>query len=142
MAYLKDGHPTTIGFADYPSVLFKEKTVTPFGVDGGEKNDNTTMRNSVWQTFYPQKLKTGTDITATVNYDPAVLDDIVDMVNINQEVTVTHEDGSTWTVWAYLQKFMPGENKKGEQPMATITLVLTNLNDSDVETGPVYAAAP
>lgn len=46
MTRLDDGHSTRVSFADYPSVAFYEKTVTPPGVDGGGENDTTTMLNT------------------------------------------------------------------------------------------------
>lgn len=141
MAYLTDGHQTWVTFANFPSVLFKEKTVTPPGLDGGEKNDITTMRNETVTTHAPQRLFTMTDFTMVASYDPAVLDDIVSMINVNQLITIKHSDDSEWEFWGFLQKFMPGENKKGEQPTATITVCPTNYDDSEAEVVPDYNAA-
>ena len=51
---IDDGHSTTISFADFPTVKFWEKEVTPPGVDGGGPNDTTTMRNVILRTMAPK----------------------------------------------------------------------------------------
>ena len=141
MARLRDGHPTTIAFANFPSVLFWEKTVTPPGIEGGGENDTTTMRNSVWRTRQPKKLKTLSNSTFTAAYDPAVYEDILDMIQDNQLITVTFSDGATLAFWGWVDSFVAGEIREGEQPMATITIIPSNEDDDANEVAPVYTAA-
>jgi hypothetical protein len=142
MARLDDGHSTQISFADNPVVKFWERQVTPPGMDGGGPNDTTNMRNVSLRTKAPKKLKSMTTMTATVAYDPQVFDptQVWDMINENQLITVLFPDGAEVSFWGWLNSFMPGENREGEPPTATITVECSNQNDSQVETGPVYTA--
>jgi hypothetical protein len=142
MAIMKDGFSTIYSFSLDSSVLFEEKEVTPPGVSGGGENDVSTMRNITWRTKAPKGLISLSESSTTVVYDPAVLDEIVAMENVNQEITITFPDSSTWVFWGWIDEFTPGANVEGEQPTADITIIPSNMNDSDVETAPVYAAAP
>lgn len=139
---IDDGFSTILDFSLAPTVKFWEKTVTPPGVQGGGANNITTMRNTRYRTQAPKKLVTLSEMTETVAYDPAVLDDIMDMIQVNQELTLTHPDGSTWVFWGWLDEFTPGENTEGEQPTATVKIIPSNMDDTLAEIAPVYAAAP
>lgn len=142
MGILNDGFATFFDFADFPTVNFKEKEVTPPGVDGGGPNDTTTMRNTTWRTMQPKQLKTLTEASAVVAYDPQFEDDAVSMVQVNQLITVTFPDGSTWEFWGWLDKFTPNSHKEGEQPTANIVVHPSNQDADGVETGPVFTPAP
>ena len=137
---LDDGFATLIGFDLGPTLKIYEKEVTPPGMSGGGANDTTTMRNTSLRTKAPKKLKTMDNMTATVAYDPEVYDSLFDMVNQNQEITITFPDDSTLVVWGWLDEFKPNAIKEGEQPTAMITVICSNQNDSGVETAPVYSA--
>lgn len=139
---IDDGFSTTIEFADFPAVLFWEKTVTPPGVDGGGPNDTTTMRNLTLRTQAPKKLKTMTEMTASVAYDPQALQDAFDMVNVNQLITVNFPDGSNWAFWGWLNSITPDEISEGAQPTASVSIQPSNQNDSGAETDPVFTPAP
>jgi len=143
MARMDDGFSTTIGFADLPAVEFYEKTVTPPGVSGGGENDTTTMLNTAWRTKSPKQLKTLSESSLTVAYDPACYDDIVGAngVNNNQLITITFPDGSTLAFWGWIDEFTPGEIVEGEQPTAECTIICSNQNAVGAETAPVYTAA-
>ncbi len=137
---IDDGFSTTVDFSLAPSVTFWEKTVTPPGVQGGGANDITTMRNTRYRTMAPKKLVTLSEMNLTVAYDPACLDDIMDMIQINGEITLNFPDGSTWVFWGWLDEFTPGENAEGSQPTATVKIIPSNMDDSLAEIAPVYAA--
>lgn len=146
MTIQTDGHPTTIDFSATSSGvtltdILAEKEVTPPGVDGGPENDTSTMRNVTWRTKQPPSLRTMTNSSFMAAYDPALLDEIVAMVNVNQELTITFPDGSTWVIWGWLSSFTPNPSTEGSQPTATVTIMPSNQNNSGVETGPVYTAA-
>ena len=141
MGRLNDGHATLIAFSENSNVLFWEKDVTPPGVDGGGEIDTTTMHNTVWRTKVPKALKTLTDAPFNAAYDTAVYDQIIAMTNINQLITITFSDGSTLAFWGWLNAFQPGALVEGEQPSADITIMASNLNGSEVETGPVQTPA-
>jgi len=139
---IDDGFKTIFSFANYPTVKFYEKTVTPPGLDGGGMNDTTTMRNTRWRTRAPKKLLTMTAMTASCAYDPEVYEDIVAMMQENQLITVTFPDESTVEFWGAVDKFVPGEVKEGDQPVATVTIEPTNQDEDGTEVAPVYTPAP
>ena len=107
MSRIDDGHPTLISFANYPSVSFWEKEVTPPGMQGGGENDTTTMHNSTWRTRNPKTLKTMSNCSFTAAYDPVVYNNVVAMINENQGITITFPDSSTLTFWGWLDEFTP-----------------------------------
>jgi len=136
---LDDGYQTLISFAADPTVLFYEKTVTPPGIDGGGEVDTTTMLNAAWRTRNSKALITLSNAGITVAYDPAVLPEIVNLVNVNNLITITFPDGDTWAFWGWLNTFTPNEHVEGEQPTAEIEIIPSNQNDSGVETAPVHS---
>ena len=142
MAIMEDGFSTIISFPSHPSVAFAEKTLTPPGVSGGGQNDVTTMRNTAWRTMAPKKLKTLTEASTEVAWDPAVYDDVVAMINDNQLITVTFPDGATLAFYGWLDEFSPNSNEEGAQPTANCTIQVSNRNTSGVETAPVYTSPP
>lgn len=136
---LRDGFSTKICPSSAPDIAFWEKTVKPFGVDGGDAIDITTMHNSVWRQFAARQLKTATEFTVKAAWDPAVYDDIVSLTNVNQIYTIHFPDGSTEDVWAFLKTFTPSELQEGTHPEADITFVPTNTNEATrAETAPNY----
>lgn len=144
MALLTDGHPTTITFSDTPDITLKicEKTVTPGGIEGGGANDTTCMRNLVWRTRQPKKLKTLTEGTFTASYDPSVFIDLVAAININQELTVNFPDGSKYKFFGWIDNFAPNEITEGEQPTAEVTFMPSNQDNTGAEVDPTYIAPP
>lgn len=138
MARIDDGFSTTISFESNASVLFYEKTVTPPGIEGGGEIDTTTMRNTAWRTKAAKQLKSLTNASITVAYDPEVYDDILEMIQINQEITITFPDASTLVFYGWIDTFAPGALTEGEQPTAEITIIPSNQDESGTETAPVY----
>lgn len=139
---LEDGYQTVITFSGDEDVSLWEKTVQPLGVEGGEKVDITTMHNVDVRTYAPRFLKDIADGQMTVAYDPAVLTQILALVNVAQSITITFPDGSTWTFFGYLRNFQPAALQEGTQPEATCTFVATNVDTSDnSESVPEHAAA-
>lgn len=138
MARIDDGHSTTITFAENPAVKFYEKSVTPPSIEAGGENDTTTMHNVEWRTKAPKKLKTLGDASFTAAYDPAVYDDIVAMVGVNQLITITFPNGATLAFWGWIDAFEPGELVEGEQPEADVTIICSNQDDKGDETAPVF----
>lgn len=134
---LEDGYRSLYTFKRFPAVNLWEIEVTPPGVDGGDKIDTTTMHNDRWRTNKHRSLMELTDGAFTCAYDPAVLDQIVEMINVRDEITVTFPDGSTWAFWGYMRVFEPDSLKEGEMPTATVTITPTNEDVSHVERGPV-----
>ena len=144
MAYLTDGHPTTMTFyALGTGVVLKAKevSVTPPGIAGGGENDTTTMRNTTWRTKQPKKLKTLTNGALTFQYDPAIYDQVLSIINVNGQILCEFADGSTLLFWGWLDDFTLGECVEGTMPTATGTVICSNQNDDGVEVAPDYTAA-
>ena len=140
MARIDDGFATLIEFDADSDVQMWEKEVTPPGVSGGGENDTSTMRNTTWRTKAPKDLISLSEASLSVAYDPAVFDEIVLMVNVNQLITITFPDSSTLAFWGWIDEFSPGALSEGEQPTADVTIIPSNQNGSGVETAPVYSA--
>ncbi len=141
MTRIDDGHGIQYEFSANPDVNLWEKEVTPPGMDGGEPNNTTTMRNRAWETLAPQKLKTLTESGATVAYAVASYSEFFDMINVNQEITITYPDGGTVQFWGYLQRFVPNAVVRGQQPTANIRVIPTNQDNDGNEVEPVITPA-
>lgn len=142
MSYLENGFGTLITFSLNPNVKMREIDVTIPGIEGGEPIEQTTHRNEEARTFAPRSLVTITDGGATVAYDPAVVDEIMAMVNINQQVTYTYPDGATRVVWSYVRSFQQAGMTEGTRPTATVVIPATNRDDNGDEALPVDTPAP
>ena len=141
MGYLTDGHQTLITFDALGSgvtILLKETSVTPPGIDAGGENDTTTMRNETWRTKQPKALKSLTDGSCTFQYDPALYDQILTIIGVNGVITITFSDETTLEFYGWLNNFTPGECVEGAMPTATGTIHCSNQTDAGVETDPDY----
>jgi hypothetical protein len=134
---MRDGYSAKIAFSSNPTVSFWEKGVQPPGVDGGEAIAASTMHNVSWRTFGTPSLKTLTPSTVRVAYDPAVFDDILLLVNVEQEITVHFRNGGHLSFFGRLKSFEPDEMVEGTQPEATAVIESTNW-DGTAEQAPVY----
>ena len=146
MGILADGYPTYLTFSDTysgVSVYFKEKEITPPGIDMGEMIDVTNMRNTTWRTSVFRKLRTLMETGMTCHYDPAFLSEVLSMVGDNQQLVLTLPDNSTWTFWGGIRSFVPNRHVEGETPTAEITIGVTNHNGLNgaigTETAPSYS---
>jgi hypothetical protein len=138
---ITDGYSTTLTLATSDITLAEETTVKPPGLEGGDKIPRTTMANTAVRTFKPPSLYEVTDITGTYRFPPSVLTEVQTAINTNQQITVNLPDSSTWTFWGWLKTFEPGDFAEGAEVLADFTFCISNLNGSDAETAPVYAAA-
>ncbi len=138
---IDDGHSTLIEFSEIPGIKVYEKEVTPPGVSGGGPNDTTTMRNVVWRTLAPKKLKTLTPLTFTAAYDPSVFPQLVQYVNVNQQITVTYADGATLSFWGWIDEATPGAAVEGEQPTMDVTVQPSNQDEDGNEIDPEFISA-
>ena len=144
MAYLADGHPTQVTFfalGTGVTILLKEISVTPPGIEGGGPNDTTTMRNTAWRTKQPKHLKELGDMSCTFQYDPAVYEQILSILNVNGVVRVEFADGSDLEFYGWLNNFTPGECTEGSMPKATGTVHCSNQDNVGTEVAPDYHAA-
>lgn len=136
---LQDGYPTLISFSANPNITMKVKEVTPPSIEAGGKMDRTSMHNTRYRTASPKRLVTlgdgsvkvfwGTDLYSTTQVDA--------MIGVNQLITVTFPDSSTYAFWGWIDSFKPDPMREGVPPEATMVVVPSNLNSSDEETAPV-----
>ena len=145
MSILNDGFSTTITFSAGVSgvtltTLMKEKEVTPPGISAEGEIDTTTMRNTAYRTKAAKQLKTATPASAVVAYDPALYDEILDLIGVNQAITITFPDDSTIVVWAWLDAFLPTGHVEGTQPTADLTIISSNVDGSGDEIAIAYSA--
>jgi hypothetical protein len=136
--YLLDGFKTLISFTNTPTILLREKSVTPLGLDGGDKIDITTMRNIEVRTYSPQHLIDTTDLSLVCSYDPAVLVELLALINVEDLIVITHSDGTSWEFFGALRSFIPNENTIGEQPTANLVISPTNVDTLLNESVPTY----
>lgn len=145
MAYLTDGHPTTMTFYALGTGVVlkaKETSVTPPGIAAGGENDTTTMRNETWRTKQPKHLKTLTNGALTFQYDPAIYDQILLIIGVNGQILAEFADGSTLLFWGWLDDFTLGECVEGTMPTATGTVICSNQDNDSNEVAPDYNPPP
>lgn len=135
---LDDGYQSLITFGLLAGLDIWEKDVQPPGIDGGDPIDTTTMHNSAYRTNAPRSLKSLTEHTIVAAYDPCAYVDLLTMVNVIDEITITFPDNSTLAYWGYIRSVELSPMIEGEQPEMTITVVPTNYDCNDcTEAGPV-----
>lgn len=138
---MDDGFPTKITFSLDPNISIWEKTVTPPGLEMGDMIPYTTMHNTEFRTFRPRVLKTLTTCSLTVGYDPDAFNQIEAILGLDQTITVTFYDGSTYAFYGVLNRFIPGELADGEEAEAECEIEPTNYDASArVEAGPVLTS--
>lgn len=127
---LDDGFATFITFANLATIKLYEREVMPPGYTAGGPIETTTMRNIAYRTSAPRKLKSLTQVTATVSYATEAIDEIWAQIGINQLVTITYPDGWVIAFWGWIESFTPASHKEGEQPTASL-VVHPSMRDSD-----------
>lgn len=141
--HLFDGYSSVVAFALDTNIEIWEKSVTPFGLDGREPVDQTTMWNLIYVTRAPRKLRDITALSIVCAYDPKAWTSCNIMLNRVQAITHSWSDGSTLTVWGFLQKVEMAELVEGEQPEMTLTVMVANIDPNTLTqiglagTGPV-----
>lgn len=123
------------------TLAVEKVTLKGLGVEGGEALDASHLENSAVRTYKPQTLKMIKNITGTGHYDPSDLAALLTEINKNQSMVLTFAGIGTITFWGYLIDFDPDEGEIGATWNASFEIQVTNLNGSDVETAPVWAAA-
>lgn len=139
MNWIEDGFSTTLTLAE-GSITFEEVRITPPGIDGGGAINTTTMRNTRRRTKKPKQLVDTTDTQCSGKYAPELYDEIMDQIQVNQEITVTYPDLSTYVFWGWIDNFQPGEHVEGEMPLADFTIIASNVDDAGDEHEPVMTA--
>lgn len=142
-SHLPHGFPAKVAFALDPNIDVWEVSVTPFGIDGQEPVNQTTMWNVEYTTLWPRALKSITPLVMTVLYDPVAWGQLLTMVNQVQNITHQWMDGSTLSVWGFLQLVELGEQAEDatDPPTMDLTVMVANM-DPDVVTGAPVTYGP
>jgi hypothetical protein len=128
MAILLDGFRTTIGFGagNTASTLYLEKFVTPPGLDARDGIDITNMRNIKYLTMIPKQLVKWSNMTAEVQWDPALFDPATIVIGVNTNIWITFPNGARLMFYGWVDKIVPGQLKEGENPTATLTIIASH----------------
>jgi hypothetical protein len=137
---LQDGYPVGIIFADFGTVAFEVRELTPPSMQAGGMIPTTTQAAIKYRTGAPKKLITVTEGVLQVVYDAVMFNDIQSMLGHNQLISYVFEDTSKINVWGFVDQFNPAGMTEGNQPVANVRIEHTNRNNSRVETGPAYVA--
>lgn len=138
MALLTDGYPTTLLFdLLVGGTIFREVSVTPPELTGNGFIDTTSMRNGLMRTKAPKSLLDFGPVTAEVQYDPVMYRAVFATINVVQRCTVAFPDGSLLTLWCFITRFAPSPHREGENPRATLEMVVCNINPAGFEALPV-----
>lgn len=127
---LRNGYQSKIACSLDPDISFWEKSITPPSMDNGEPIDITTMWNESYRTKAAQALSDSGMCTVRVAYDPDVYNQILAILAQDAQWTVEFPDGSTLSFYGYLKSFEVGELVNGTQPEGTITIVVTNYDQT------------
>lgn len=138
---LKSGHPTKITVALDPDISFWEVEITPAGIEGGEPIDQTTMFNLDVVTKAEGDLVDITPASGTAVYDPAVLTQIMNIVNRPTTITEHYQDGSSYAYYGVFRSFMRQSHVRGQQPRGAFVIYATNFDPTNrVEAVPVLTS--
>lgn len=139
---MDDGFKTTVEFAQDTTIPEMEVLhVKPPGLNMGGANNRTTVSgNTAVRTQKPKKLKSVTASTLSVYWDPAILTVLMTILGVNGAITYTYPDASTWVAWGWVESGEAGTLEEGTIPTLDIEVQFSNLNATNVETVPVYAA--
>lgn len=135
MAVQYDGHSTTFTRA---GLTLNPKTISIPGYTR-EAIDVSTLSNTAAKTFVMSGLYESTDFVLTLEYDPSAYTSIIGSGNLETVITFP-DSGGTLTFWADVMEVAQPEAEIDGQPTFEVTFKITNLNGSNVETVPVYAA--
>lgn len=128
---LKEGYRTLFAFANKPTLQVWEDTVTLPGWDMGEPVPQTSQHNDEWETMAPHSLKKSDPVEIKAGYSIDALADIQALGGIEQAITIHLPTGKAVAFFGYLKSFKPDPFERGKKPMATMVLILTNVDPSD-----------
>lgn len=138
---LGDGFKCLIVFANDTDIALWMDEITPPAWEGDEPVETTTQDNNVLRTYSPGSLSRIPDATFTCLYDPAVYDQIREIINDPTTVTYIFPNHDTYALYGYLRMFVPDALSRGNRAQATATITFTNQDPSTCEEElPVYTA--
>jgi len=144
---LYDGFPAMVTMADFPNFAFYIKDVTVPAVTGGGPLDRSWMGTVGFRRATPKKLKAIGPMTLIGAYKTDIFDPTTGMyalINHNQLFTIKYADDAETDMWMYVNDWSSStySEKEMEEANATLVVIFTGINNSDVEVDPVFRAAP
>lgn len=119
-------------------LVLKPKKITLPGASR-EEIDVSTLLNEAVTTSILGALYTSADLVVNYELDPATYGAIIDSGNLSTVITFP-DNGGTITMWCDVKEVGDPDFSNNEQPVFDVTFKVTNLNASNEETPPVYAA--
>jgi hypothetical protein len=146
--YLCDGWSTIVevyaddSMAASVDLYVRARSVKLPALNGGPPIDTHTMYNQYLVTKAAQGLAEYEDMTMQVQYDIWAYSRIDAVVlNQNKYYKIMLPDKSAFRFWGCMYKFDPAELRKGEFPLAEVTIGLLNRRGTlGTETGPTIDA--
>lgn len=146
--FLCDGYSTIVQVYTAPDdteilTYLRARSVKIPAMNGGPPIDTHTMYNQRVVTKAAQGLVEYDDMTMQCQYDIqayVILDQQV--INQNRWFWALLPDNSAFGFWGCLYKFDPAELRKGEFPLAEVTVGLLNrVGTTGTETGPTILSS-
>lgn len=141
-AKMPEGFRCKLSFGRLTTFAFWARELTPAPVNNGNALDVTTFYNTLFKTKRPQVLYEVGDIQAVGLWDADIFKDAQykALLGLESNISILFPQGSTFSVFGYLQSITPSRMTHGEVPMTTINVVVTNWDYvNHVEAGPAYA---
>jgi len=128
---LHDGYQVLIAFASNLTIEFFELTTQPPGLDGGDEIDITTQHNTGLRQSAARALRTQTEMSSVVAYDPNVIDSIIALINVEGAITLNFANSDTWAFFGFLKSFDPQSMEEGSMPEANISIMPIGRDPAD-----------
>jgi len=138
----KDGYQTCSTFGLDDNLQFWEKTVKPPSLKAGGAIDTTTMKNQTVRTRFPKSLVDIGESNMVGAWAHGTYEEIMAMIGVNQQITLTFPDGSTTVYWGWIDEFDPDDMEEGEHPTSSILIIPSNVDNTGAESLPVHTTAP
>ena len=139
-AHLKDGYQSLITFAADSNVsLWEVEIGTPYGDEGGDPIDLTTMHNTARMTKAPRGLIDTENGSMTCGYTTPARGQCRALINVETTITIKFADGTTEADFGYMKSFKPTGLSDGEMPLADVEFVFTGRDGTGNEVEPVNA---
>lgn len=135
---LRNGYQALLVFSADTNCEYYEISVGLPGMTSGDAIENTTQQNAIWRTMGPRTLVTLEEFQVTAGYDPIVYSSLLNILGVEQTVTIIFPDTSTLAFFGFLRSVEFDPLVDGTMPQLTMTITPTNYDPVHcVEAGPV-----
>jgi len=132
-----DGVGSSIAFAT-TGVTFRVEKITPPGWSRAVI-DMTLLANTAVKTKKAGKLKDYGDFVVSIQLYPTQV--FNSTFATNEQITITFPDSlGSLVLWGFVSSPKPGEMAADNKSTADLTITVSNLNGSGVETAPSFSA--